>query len=86
MHVLLLDNTDVLLDYNKKQVGFASHHLTIEKKELIDEPLQIILNCAVILLLCFFVAMVLIEFIKYMLGLEQASSDSFETFMLKRSQ
>lgn len=54
--------------------------------QLINEPMQIILNCAVILLLCFFVAMVLIELIKYLIGIEDASCESFETYMLKRAE
>jgi hypothetical protein len=37
--------------------------------KLIDEPIQIILNSAVILLMCFFVAMVLIELIKYIINI-----------------
>jgi hypothetical protein len=36
--------------------------------------------------MCFFVAMVLIELIKYLIGIEEASNESFETFMLKRTE
>ena len=48
--------------------------------------MQIMLNSAVILLLCFFVAMVLIEFIKYLIGLEEANTESFQNYMLKRAE
>ncbi len=48
--------------------------------------MQIILNSAVILLLCFFIAMVLIELIKYLTGIEEASNESFENYMLKRAE
>jgi hypothetical protein len=47
--------------------------------------MQIILNCAVVLLMCFFVAMVLIELVKYLIDIDNASNDSFETYMLKRA-
>ena len=47
--------------------------------------MQIILNCAVVLLMCFFVAMVLIELVKYLINIDNASSDSFETYILKHA-
>lgn len=54
--------------------------------KLINEPLQIILNCAVILLMCFFVAMILIEAVKYLIGIDHAATDSFQNYMLKRRE
>jgi hypothetical protein len=50
---------------------------------LIDQPVQLMLNCAVVLLLCFFVAMLFIEVIKHVTALETAGRESFEGYMMR---
>jgi hypothetical protein len=36
--------------------------------------------------MCLFVAMLLIEVVKHLTGLEYASSESFENYMMKRAE
>ncbi len=63
----MLNSVDVMLQYDTGRVGMAPHRMSIQTSDVpipltqsINQPLQIILNSVVILLMCLFVAMILI--------------------------
>ena len=51
-------------------------------RHLWDLPLQLILNCAVILLLCMFVSLLIVEIIKRVSGLSEVDEEGFGNYII----
>jgi hypothetical protein len=93
VNILMLYNVNLMFRYDTGTVGIAHHSKSIQSTGVlilllksVNQPLQIILNSVVIVLMCLFVAMMLIEVIKHLTGIEYASSETFENFMMKRAE
>lgn len=84
--IFLFENTIFFFDRENSRIVIQEFNIpSNSSSDLIHLPIQLILNSSVILLMCIFASMVIIELIKRISGLSDAGEENIHAYVIRNN-